>query len=239
MGYFSVAADYYSQGETTRAREYFTKAFELRGHASEREKLTISANYYDTVTGELNKAPQTYQEWVASYPRDPRAHLGLGNVYMSVGQAEKAADEYRESLRLAPERGSSYGNLVNALLALQRFDEAQQVIQQALAQKLDRLTLRSALYSLAFFREDAAAMADQQQWFAQARLHENLGLSLASDTEAYAGHSTKSRELTQRSVDSAIRTEAKESGAISRRMRPCAKLPSATHGGEAKTPKQD
>ena len=78
MGYFSVAADYYSQGETTRASEYFSKAFELRGHASEQEKLTISADYYDSVTGELNKAPQTYQEWIASYPRGAHAHTRSG-----------------------------------------------------------------------------------------------------------------------------------------------------------------
>lgn len=214
MGYFSVAADYYSQGETTRASEYFAKAFELRGHASEREKLTISTSYYDTVTGELNKAPQTYQELIASYPREPRAHIGLGNVYMAAGQAEKAAEEYREALRLAPDRGSSYGNLVNALLALQRFDEAQQVIQQAMAQKLDRLTLRNALYALAFFRRDVPAMAEQQQWFAGQSAYENLGLSLASDTEAYAGHIAKARELTKRSVASAIRADSKETGAI-------------------------
>ena len=122
----------------------------MRGHASEREKLTISANYYDIATGEPNKAPQTYQEWIASYPREPRAHLDLGNVYIAEGRAEKAAEEYREALRLAPDHGASYGNLVNALLALQRFDEARQTIQQAQAQKLDRLTLRSALYALAF-----------------------------------------------------------------------------------------
>ncbi len=214
MGYLSVASDYYSQGETTRASEYYSKAFELRGHASEREKLTISARYYDIVTGELNKAPQAYQEWIASYPREPRAHLDLGNVYMADGQVEKAADEYREALRLAPDRGASYGNLVNALLALQRFDEAQQVIQQALAQKLDRLTLRNALYALAFFRADAPAMAEQQQWFAGQSAYENLGLSLASDTEAFTGHLGKARELTKRSVDSAIRTDSKETGAI-------------------------
>ena len=214
MGYFSVAADYYSQGETTRASEYYSKAFELRDHASEREKLAISANYYDAVTGDLNKAPQTYLEYIASYPREPRAHLGLGNAYMSEGQAEKAAEEYREALRLAPDRGGAYGNLVNALLALQRFDEAQQIIQQALLQKLDRLTLRNALYALAFFRGDVAAMAEQQQWFAGQSAYENLGLSFASDTEAYAGHLGKARELTKRSVDSAIRADSKETGAI-------------------------
>ena len=43
---------------------------------------------------------------------------------------------------------------------------------------------------------------------------ENFGLSLASDTEAFAGHLGKARELTKRSVESAIRADSKESGAI-------------------------
>jgi len=37
---------------------------------------------------------------------------------------------------------------------------------------------------------------------------------LASDTETYAGHLGKARELTRRSLDSAIRADSKENGAI-------------------------
>ncbi|MFZ0762142.1 MAG: hypothetical protein WAM69_19505 [Candidatus Sulfotelmatobacter sp.] len=40
------------------------------------------------------------------------------------------------------------------------------------------------------------------------------GLATASDTEAYAGHVGKARELTKRAVDSAIRADNKEVGAI-------------------------
>ena len=58
-----------------------------------------------------------------------------------------------------------------------------------------------------------AAMAEQQQWFA-GKPEENFGLALASDTEAYAGHLGKARELTKRAVDSAIRADSKENGAI-------------------------
>ena len=70
MGYDAVGADYFSLGEAGRASEYFTKAFQLREHASEREKLAITANYYRNVTGELDKAAQTFQEEIESYPRD-------------------------------------------------------------------------------------------------------------------------------------------------------------------------
>jgi eukaryotic-like serine/threonine-protein kinase len=104
-------------------------------------------------------------------------------------------------------------NLANALLAAQRFDEARQIIQQAHSRKLDNLTSRNALYALAFIRGDPSGMAEQQQWFA-GKPEENMGLSLASDTEAYAGHLGKARELTKRSLDSAIRADSKETGAI-------------------------
>ena len=57
-------------------------------------------------------------------------------------------------------------------------------------------------------------MAKQQQWFAGKPDVEHFGLSLAADTEAYAGHLTKARELTTRAVDSAIQADSKENAAI-------------------------
>jgi tetratricopeptide (TPR) repeat protein len=57
-------------------------------------------------------------------------------------------------------------------------------------------------------------MAEQQQWYAGKPDYENEGLALASDTEAYGGHLGKARELTKRAVDSAIRADNKEAGAI-------------------------
>src|ERR1022692_3568252 len=55
MAYLVVGADYSTLGELGRASEYYTKAFQLRERASEREKLTITATYYRSVTGELDK----------------------------------------------------------------------------------------------------------------------------------------------------------------------------------------
>ena len=57
-------------------------------------------------------------------------------------------------------------------------------------------------------------MVEQQHWFAGQPEYENVGLALASDTEACVGHLGKARELTKRAVDSAIRGDNKESGAI-------------------------
>jgi eukaryotic-like serine/threonine-protein kinase len=213
MGYDEVGADFYSLGELGRASEYYAKAFALRKRASEREKLAIAADYYQNVTGELERAAQTYQEWIESYPRDFRAHLRLGIMYGSQGENEKARAACSQSLQLAPDSVSPYADLANSLLALQRFDEAQRIIQQAQARKLDSFLVRSALYALLFLRADSAGMAEQQQWFVS-KPAKSWGFSLASDTEAYAGHLANARELTRRSVDSAIRADSKENAAI-------------------------
>jgi eukaryotic-like serine/threonine-protein kinase len=212
-GYLAMGSNYDNIDETVRAREYFARAFQLREHASESEKLNIAAVYYRNVTGELDKAAQTYQEWIASYPRDSAPHNNLGNTYTALGQYEKAAEEYREGLRLTPASRILRENLAACLLALQQFDEARQTIEQAQARKLDNYKLRSVLYALAFIQDDSSAMGEEQKWFA-GKPEENFGLSLASDTEAYAGHLHEASELTQRSVDSAIRADSKETGAI-------------------------
>ena len=213
MGYLEAGNDYYGLSEQGRAIEYYIKAFELRKHASERESLHITAFYYESVTGDLEKAAQAYQEWIADYPRDYRAHIDLGSVYSEQGQYDKAVEEKREGLRLEPGSGVPYSNVANSLLALQRFDEVRQTVQQAETRKLDRPTLRVALYALAFLGGDSSGLAEQQQWFA-GKPEEHFGLSLASDTDAYRGHLAKARELTNQSIDSAIRADNKENGAI-------------------------
>jgi eukaryotic-like serine/threonine-protein kinase len=214
MGYWRVGEDYVSLGELGRANDYLTKAFQLQEHASEREKLVIAADYYRSVTGEVDKAAQTYQEEIESYPRESRAYGGLGNEFAEQGQYEKAAEMTRQALRLAPDDVGWYENLATYTLAMQRFDAARQIVHEAHAQKMDDSTLHSILYTLAFFEADSGAMAEEQQWFADKPAYENYGLALASDAEAYGGHLGKARELTNRSVDSAVRADNKENGAL-------------------------
>ncbi len=212
FAYAAVGWDYDSMGQTGRAKEYFTKAFQLRDHASDRERLAITADYYFNVTGELDKTAQSVQETIQSYPSSG-PYLLLGSVYENQGLFEKAIESYRQYLRFYPDDSAPYGNLLNSLLALQRFDEALHIAREAQARKLDDLPLHDAVYAIAFLRTDTRAMTEQQRWFA-GKPEENVGLSLASDSEAYVGHLAEARELTKRSVDSAIRADSKETGAM-------------------------
>jgi len=214
LGYNAVGNDYQNLGELGRASEFYKKAFQLRERANAREKLVIAANYYLIVTGELDKAVQTWQEYIETYPRVPGPYGNLGITFAALGQYERAAESTRQGMRLAPDLEGWYEDLANDYLALQRFDETRQIIHEAQARKMDTVILRNALYADAFLRSDSAAMATQEQWFAAKPDFENWGLALASDTESYAGHVGKARELTKRAVDSAIRADSKENGAM-------------------------
>jgi tetratricopeptide (TPR) repeat protein/predicted Ser/Thr protein kinase len=214
LAYLSLGSDYVSLGETTRASAYYSKAFELRNHTSRRENMEITAAYYSYDTGELDKAERALYNLLANYPRLWEPHEDLGNVYTSEGLYAKGSEEYREAISLSGEAAAKYTNLANSLLALQRFDETRHVLEDAQARKLDEYLFHMQWYALAFLKGDPQGMTDQQRWFAGRPEVEYDGLALASDTEAYAGHLKKSRELTRQSVDLAIRSDSKESGAI-------------------------
>jgi DNA-binding winged helix-turn-helix (wHTH) protein/Tfp pilus assembly protein PilF len=211
MGYWAVAVDYFPLGQEGRASEYIAKAFQLSDHASERERLAITYGYYG-MTGELDKAAQAFQEAIGTYPREYKIR-SEGVIDLLQGQYEKAAAAFRQSRGLDNDDVGPDVDLANSLLALQRFDEARQVIQQVQARKRDSFVLHNAIYGLGFLQADPSVMAGQQQWF-RGKAEENIGISLASDTEAYAGHLRRARELTEQSVASAIHADSKETGAV-------------------------
>jgi len=211
--YSALGRDYFNLAEVARARENYTKAFQLRERASESERLSITGDYYFVVTGELDKAAQTYEEEIESYPRRAVAYNDLGNVYAARGQYEKAEETTRQAVRFA-NNINWYATLAIWDVALRRFDQARQVIDEAHARSLDGYEIHNALYAIAFLGADPTAMAEQQQWYAARPEYESFGLALLSHTEGYAGHLGSARELSRRAMDSAIRGDNKENGAL-------------------------
>ena len=212
--YRALGSDYFGLLELERSREYYTKAFELREHASEREKLSIEGDYYASVTGELDKTGEVLEREIATYPQIIGAFSNLGLAYASQGQYEKAAEITKEGLGRAPERSDAYVNLLMDLLCLQRFDEARELLRTAQARGIDDAAFHLGGYILAFFDRDAAGMAEQQKWYADKPDVENQILGLVSDSEAYAGHLRRARELSKQAVDSAVKADSKEGGAV-------------------------
>ncbi len=212
MAYATMALSYWSLGEPSLALEYATKAYQLRDRVSEREKLRITAIYFQA-TGEVEKEAQAYQLWTVNYPRDDVPHRALGNNYADLGQNDKALTEFQEALRLAPDNAVNYANLGATNTSLNRLDEAKTTFDQAWARKLDSGFLRVSMYHLAFLRGDSAQMEQQIAWSAGKPGDEAPLLSLQSDTEIYQGRLSKARDLTRRAVDSDVRADSKETAA--------------------------
>jgi tetratricopeptide (TPR) repeat protein len=138
----------------------------------------------------------------------------LGNLYGSMGQWDKSLAEYQEALRLDPDAAVGYSNLALTYMCLNRLDEAKATFDQAFTRKLDSASLRSNLYYVSFLRGDAAVMEQQLAWAAGKPGVEDVLLSAQSDTEAFYGHLAKARDFSRRAVDSAVRTDSKETAAL-------------------------
>jgi len=213
MAYARLGVAYANPGQPTAALENLKKAYDLREHVSEREKLHIAADYA-YATGELEKEAQTYVLWIQSYPRDPIPHINLGANSATLGQFQQMLNETQEAIRLDPNNIVAQSNLLQTYLALNRLDDAQKTADEALARKLDGGGFRVFIYQLAFLRHDHVKMDEQLAWGAGKPGAEDPLLSAQSDTEAYYGHLAKAREFSRRAVDAAVRADSKETAAL-------------------------
>lgn len=161
MAYATLGVCYSNLTQSQQADTYLSKAFDLRDRASDREKLYISAHYYDLVTDDLLKAIEIYQQWEQIYPRDTVPFDNLALHYATLGQQEKALASASQAMRLDPKDYYAYQNVADVYERLNRYDEAKAMAEQAPASKL---SVHFTLYDLAFIRGDEAAERHELEW---------------------------------------------------------------------------
>ena len=128
---------YWATGRPGLAAEHAEKGYKLRDKVSEYEKLRITNFYHGFTTGDLSKRIEVLKLLKRMYPRDPGGAADLAYTYMQIGQFEQAVAQARESISINPSFAPAHRALSWALLRLNRFAEAKDVITQALQQKLD------------------------------------------------------------------------------------------------------
>jgi tetratricopeptide (TPR) repeat protein len=213
MAYVGLAVEYSNLGQASLAVDYAKKAYDLRDRVSDREKYRISAFYFQFATGEVEKATEAYELWAKSYPRDMVPHGNMGVLYDSLGQYDKGIAEIETQLQLEPTI-TGYANLAGSYICLNRLNDARQTLHEAQQKNFDGLSIRSDVYLLAFLSGDTAEMDRQVAWAAGRPGEEDQMLNAHADTQAYYGHIEKARDLARRAADSAVRVDAKETGAL-------------------------
>jgi len=213
MAYVGLAVQYSNLGRASLAADNAKKAYDLRERVSDRERYRISAFYFQYVTGEVEKATEAYELWAKSYPRDAVPHTNLGVLYAALGQYDKAIAETEAALRIEPTI-VGYGNQAETYIFVNRLKDASQMLQEAQQKNFDGLIIRIDRYILAFLSGDTAEMERQVAWAAGRPGEEDQMLDAHADTQAYYGRLEKARDFARRAADSAVRADAKETGAL-------------------------
>jgi len=214
LAHSNLAVAFYNLNQNALAADHIRQAFESADRQTVRDRLHITTLYYDLATGDVQKAIASYKEWVRLYPRDDIAKGNLSSEYFLIGDYEQAATLAQQALRLDPGSAAWYENLATAYIALQRLEEAQNIVELAFARKLDDPSMHAELYALAFLRGEPAAMEREMTWSDGKPGGEDTLLALQADTEAYVGHVQKARALSRRAVEVAENSQLSEPAAI-------------------------
>ena len=213
MAYLRLGQAYQPLSELARCAENTRKAYELRGRASESERLAISSFYEMVVTGNLEAARTSYQAWAQSYPRDDEPPTNLWTIYALTGNYEKAHAAGLQAWKINSNSGNNSVNLAYSYQWINQLDQAQATAQDSRAHNVDSPWFPLLLYNVDFLQHDAAGMERQVADATGKPGVDDQILFLESETAAYNGEFAKSRELTRRAADSAERTNENETAA--------------------------
>ena len=154
---------YSAVGESVLSAQNTTRAWQLRDRVSDRERFFIDFTYDRQVTGNLEKAYQTLELWLQTYPRGNGTTQALRicwGAFPRTGPAdlkERSRPPKKQS-RLIPTSLFAYGSLASDYFFLDRFEEAESVLQRATERKLEDPILLMIRYNIAVLKGDQDQM---------------------------------------------------------------------------------
>jgi tetratricopeptide (TPR) repeat protein/predicted Ser/Thr protein kinase len=215
MGYASLALFYGATGESDLATQYIRKAYELRDRASDSERFFITAYFDGRGTGNQEKAQQTCEQWAQVYPREWKPHTFLaGFIYPVLGRYERAAEEGRKAIELAPDTLTGYFILGDDLVYLDRPGEAEDVLRRVSERKMEGPFLSRQRFDVAFLKGDSAGM-QREVVAAEGKPGTEDWLSARQAFAlAYTGHLQESRKWSENAIRLAQQAGHRERAAL-------------------------
>ena len=131
MAWARLGVIYLNGGQSGKAMEYFTRAHELSGDVSERERLYIEGHYYAEVTGDLDKAIETLQVAIQEYPLQIDNYVNLGATYETDGKPEQAQAVLLKGMDLQPDESAGLSDVIAGYTVMDQYDEARRYIAKA------------------------------------------------------------------------------------------------------------
>jgi eukaryotic-like serine/threonine-protein kinase len=160
MAWARLGVVYTTSAQRGKALTAYTRAFELSKNVSERERLYIQAHYYTNATGDLEKAVDTLELSIKTYPLDLSAPINLAFAQGILGDLENSLVNDQRAAVLDPTDAVAQSNILQLYESLDRFDEAAKTL--ANIQRLniaDGTGVLQGAYALYFFQGNTAGMA--------------------------------------------------------------------------------
>jgi eukaryotic-like serine/threonine-protein kinase len=211
MAHAALGRMYADLDESDLSAESTTRAWQLRDHASDREKFFITAGYQTLVTGNLEEAKQICEVWAQTYPREALPHTQLaGYINKAAGQYEKAAAEAWRAIELDPDFAFGYFNVAVNNVYLDRLGEAENALRRAAGRGLEMDEFIALDYDIAFLRGDVVGMEREAARARGRSGGENWISNKEAFALAYSGHLQRARSVSRRAVNEARQAAQRE-----------------------------
>jgi serine/threonine protein kinase/tetratricopeptide (TPR) repeat protein len=217
MAYANLGFSYGNEGQSVLAAENITRAWQLRKRASERERYFIDFLYDGLVTGNVEKGYQTLETWYRMDPRDgdPPTPQGLlaGGPSQFTGRFERGIEAGQKEIAVHPDVSFSYGTLALSYFYLDRFAEADAILQRAAERKMGNPNQPLLRYQIAALTGDQGQM-DRIAALAKGKLGAEHRVTHAQALFlARSGRLAAARLLSNRAVDLAMQAGDDETAA--------------------------
>lgn len=129
-----ILADFYRKsGETEKSNAYLNKAFGIASLGIE-PKIQVLASFVHKLPNDNLKelTVNLAEEILLAHPTDPRAHEINGDLRMKLGEEENALAHYQKALDLGASNFTTWQNVLQMEIKLERYDEAIKDGEQAL-----------------------------------------------------------------------------------------------------------
>jgi DNA-binding winged helix-turn-helix (wHTH) protein/tetratricopeptide (TPR) repeat protein len=203
LAYARLGAIYHNAGELGASSQYTSKAFELRNRTTDRERLYITAHYYDSVTGELDKLSEAYELWHSVYPRDPIPLNNLAWTLMALGDTTGAVRYAKEAVLLDPSSNFFDSTLAMSYFRAGDYNSVQQLCSAPAHTESATFVFYEACYLTAVEQGNQAAQTHVLEW-AAGRPEASGLLNDRAWTAMYAGKFSAAKSLFQQDIASAL-----------------------------------
>jgi tetratricopeptide (TPR) repeat protein len=143
MAYRSMGMSYYNLGRRAEARKCMLKAVELSDRLPENERLLVESNVFHS-DEDYGKEVNTLERLMKIYPDDLSRRAALALAYMSVGDLDKAIENYEISVR-NDKRAINVANLARVYMRRGLYQKAEGICQSYLQEAEDSPSVRTLL----------------------------------------------------------------------------------------------